>query len=408
MKSSAARAVVAISLLLVLGGCPGGNDGGVDEDLGPIDDTLSFSDRINWPGVDRATGRVVQIIFGFAEGTHINYWFLGFAAKRTADSFWFCREGDELCPLDEHRRLNWDRIVGHPLFTRIPGQLEFSPFWQMWKVTVPDDYQADDIKTTATLDQRAAAGELTVAPLITDFGDFFGEPAGFQETVLHCALVLTGTTLDRNGTEMPDGSGPMMMLESKAGWHQGYRVEFIDFSQSEGAFPEAVASENRPQMRFANIYIQWRRCEGDPTGICALPGTIADRRPVSERGLGEDITGDGDAEDSNNTFAAAPCKQPMRASEPSYSPLWAVNNVFHEPESTLMLVDTSDDQMVSDIKSAPDVFAAIEQGGVTGPVPSMEDETGNPVPGNDGQVFFNCPFSVPADHIPDTPCEVNQ
>jgi hypothetical protein len=79
-------------------------------------------------------------------------------------------------------------------------------------------------------------------------------------------------------------------------------------------------------MRFANIYIPWRRCEGDPTGICLLPGTIADRRPVSERGLGEDITNDGDAEDSNNTFAAAPCKQPMRASEPSYSALWAVNN----------------------------------------------------------------------------------
>ena len=36
-----------------------------------------------------------------------------------------------------------------------------------------------------------------------------------------------------------------------------------------------------------------------------------------------------------------------------------------------------------------------------------EDETGNPVPGNDGQVTFNCPFSVPADHVP-YPCGVNQ
>ena len=72
-----------------------------------------------------------------------------------------------------------------------------------------------------------------------------------------------------------------------------------------------------------------------------------------------------------------------------------------------MLIDTSDDQKISEIKSADDVFGAVDQGGMTGPEPSLEDETGNPVPGNDGQVMFNCPFSVPADHIP-YPCGVNQ
>ncbi|HTM19561.1 MAG TPA: hypothetical protein VL172_03605 [Kofleriaceae bacterium] len=403
MNAARANLVLAVALLA---GCPGG-DSGVDPDLGAIDDTLTFADRVNWPGVDRASGRVVPAVFGFAEDMHIVYWFLGFASKRTADSFWFCRQGDAECPLDAAHRFNWDHIVGHPLFTRIPGQLEFSPFWQMWRVDVPPEYQADEIKTTATLDARAQSGELTVQPLVIDFGDYFGEPAGFQEVVAHCALVLAGTTLEFNGTEMADGSAPMMRLENKVGWHEGYRVEFVDFSRSDGVFPESADSQNRPLMRLANIYIQWRMCAGDnPPAICALPGTIAERRPVSERGLGEDITNDGDASDTNNTFAGFPCKQPLRAEEKAYSPLWAVNNVFIDGASPLAEIDVTADQRTSEIKSAVDVFDRLSFGDMLGPEPSVEDETGNPVPGNEGQVFFNCPLAVPADHIP-FPCEAN-
>ena len=397
---------VLLSALLV-SACGGGGDG-VDKDLGPIDDTISFADRVNWPGTDQGGGRVIPLIRGFGEGGPAAYWFLGFASKRTADSFWFCREGDADCPLDAHHRLNWDTLVQGPLFQRIPGQPDFSPFWQMWKVTVPADYEPDTIKTAETLDQLDKDGVVTVEPFIIDFGTRFGEDVGFQEVVLHCALVLQGTTLAENGDNLPDDSGPMLALQNRAGWHEGYRVEFVDFSPSDGVFPESADSESRPLMRSANIYIQWRHCGGaNSPAICDLPGyAYTDRRPVSERGLGEDITGDGDANDTNNTVGGIPCKQPLVADELPYSPLWGVNNVFVAATADVAMIDTTKDQKVSDIESVVDMFAAVDQGDLEAPVKATEDSTGNPVPGNEGQLFFNCPNPVPVGYVP-YPCSDN-
>ena len=396
-------------LLVVLVAC-GGPDDDVDDDLGNIDDTLEFGDRINWPGLDRADGRVIPFIRGFGEGGPAAYWFLGFASRRTADSFWFCEEGDTNCPVDANQRLNWDTLVGHPLFTRIPGHPEFSPFWQMWKVTVPVGFEADAIKTTATLDRLQQEGVLTVEPFMVDFGTLFGEELGFQEAILHCALVLTGTTLAENGELLPDDSGPMLRLETRRGWHEGYRVEFVDFSPSDGIFAKAndILGENRPLMRIANIYIQWRHCDGDPRPeICDIPGHVyTDKRPVSERGLGQDITNDGDDNDTNNTVGATPCKVPLRAEEKPYSPLWGVNNVFVEPGATISMIDTTKNQMTSDITSVVEMFDAVTLGDLSEPEPATEDSTGNPVPGNDGQIFFNCPNPVPLNYVP-FPCESN-
>jgi len=402
------RAPIHIAVLLAaVSAC--GDPTTVDPDLGPIDETLSFADRVNWPGVDQGGGRVIPFIRGFGEGKPAAYWFLGFASRRTADSFWFCRDGAQNCPLDEHHQLNWDEIVGHPLFTRIPGQLEFSPFWQMWVVHVPDDYEADSVKTVASLNKLVDDDLATAEPLVLDFGDIFGTPVGPQMVVLHCALVLQGTTLAENGGMMPDESGPMKEMTVRQGWHEGYGVSFVDFSVSDGVFAEADDSENRPLMRFANIYINWRRCTGDASdpAICSIPaGSLTDRRPVSERGLGQDLTGDGDVNDTNNTIGAIPCKKPARDGEKVYSPAWGVNNVFTEATADISMIDTTSSQMMSDIQSSVDMFANIADGTQTGPVVSTEDESGNPVPGNDGQVFFNCPSPVPAGFVP-YPCEDN-
>lgn len=399
------QAACAVAVALAAA-CGGGETSDVDTDLGYIDDTLEFSDRINWPGVDRANGREIPFIRGFGNGRPAAYWFLGFASRRTADSFWFCREGDELCPLDANQRLNWDRLVGHPVFTRKPGDLEFSPFWQMWRVTVPDDYEPDAIKTTETLDRLEREGVVTVAPFILDFGTVQGELIGPQEVILHCALILHGTTLAENGELLPDDSGPMLRLETTRGWHQGYRVDFVDFSPSDGVFPEADDSENRPLMPFANIYIHWRHCTGaEDADICSIPGyAYNDRRPVSERGLGQDVTGDGDANDTNNVLGAVPCER-TRAEEKVYSPLWGVNMLFVEEPAT-QLIDSYADQMQSDVKSAETLFDNVELGVLTEPEPQTEDTSGNPVPGNEGQVFFNCPNPVPVDYVP-YPCEAN-
>jgi len=385
-------------------GCSGPTDG-ADPDLGSIDATLTFAQRVNWPGVDKAAWREIPFLRGFSNGRPHAYWFLGFAARNTADSFWFCRESDTACPLDEHMRLNWDTLVGHPMFMRIPGQPGFSPFWQMWKVTVPDDFEPDSVKTIETLHRLDLEGAVRVESLVTDFGNVFNTYRGPQTTVLHCALVLEGTRLAEQGTEMPDGSAQMLVLERKFGWHQGYRVEFIDFSPSDGAFPEAEDSDSRPRMPFANIYIQWRRCleGGTSPEICNFRGfAYRDRRPVSERGLGQDITGDGDINDTNNVLGALQCEL-RRPSERPYSPLWGPQAVMEMPGSALEYVDDYANQAESDIQSADQIFDAVAAGRVASPVVQREDETGNPVPGNEGQVFFNCPSPAPVGFVP-FPC----
>jgi len=399
--------LLAISLAVTA--CGDDGDDGVDDDLGAVDGDdgiVDFADRINWPGIDRAAGREIPFIRGFGEGAPAAYWFLGFAARRTADSFWFCREGDDQCPLDTSQRLNWNTLVGHPIFTRIPGQEGFSPFWQMWKVTVPADYEIESIKTTATLDKERAAGNIAVEPLVMDFGTVFGEVVGPQEVILHCALVLTGTTLAENGELMPDGVTPMMEIPMAFGWHEGFKVEFVDFSVSDGVFAEADDSTNRPLMRQANIYIQWRDCTGDPMPeICNIDTNSEGERPVSERGLGEDITGDGDDNYTNYTVGSIPCVQPEDTEELVYSPLWAVNKVM-VLDPTISLIDTTGDQLQSDIQSAVQMFEAIDNGYLAEPEPQTEDSSGNPVPGNDGQVFFNCPNPVKTGFVP-FPCSAN-
>ncbi|NOY90391.1 MAG: hypothetical protein GXP55_04205 [Deltaproteobacteria bacterium] len=402
--ASTSRLLVACGALSVLCiGCVPPSDG-PDPDLGPIDETVSYADRINWPGIELGDHREIPFIRGFSTGRPSGYWFLGFVPRSTADAFWFCREGDTQCPLDEHHRLNWDHLVGHPLFMRIPGEPGFSPFWEMWTVRVPADFEPDSVKTIETLHSLELAGEVSVAPEITDFGTRFGVPVGPTETLLHCALVLQGTTVEDIGM-MPDGSGPVLLPQVKFGWRAGYRVEFVDFSRSDGVFPTAADTESRPLMPFGNIYIMWRSCDSDPRPyICDLPGyATSDVRPVSEGGLGQDITGNRSTTDSNNTMGALSCE--LRSpTELPYSPLWKVSSVPIHAGVNIGLIDTYHDGAMSDIKSSEDIFAHVASGDFSTPEPQTEDEAGNPVPGNDGQIFFNCPAPLAIDSVP-YPCE---
>lgn len=400
------RTVLAIGGLL-LASC-GEPDVPGDVDKGPIENLLSFEERVAWPGFDQASGRKILSLRGFAEDQQIGYWFFGFGAQRTDDAFFFCREGDDACPLDQHRRLAWDHIVGHPIFTRIPGDPEFSPFWQMWTVRVPEDFEPDSVKTIASLDRLAQAGELRAERFIHDFGVIDTEIVGPREVLLHCALVLTGTELARRDLPQLDPpEGRILEVPRVFGWFEGHRVEFFDFSISEGVFPAAAASESRAIMRMANVYILWRDCADEPRpAICDLPGYAnVTQRPVSERGLGQDMTGDRDAFDTNNVFGSAQCSLKYPATELTYSPLWSPRRLAVPMDTDL--VDTYVDQLRSEVQSAGDVFAMVDEGEIPMPTLMMEDETGNPVPGNQGRIMFDCPFAVLEDFVP-YPCEANQ
>jgi hypothetical protein len=397
------RGVAALAFALALPACIAADEGG-DPDRGPFADGLSPAGRASWPGLDQASGRVIPLVTAFGDDAPSAYWFLGFGSRRTADAYFFCRDGDTSCPLDEHRRLSWARLVGGPIFTRTPGDPDFSPFWQVWVVRVPPSFTPDSVKTLETLDRLVGSGVLSRDLLRLDFGDLHGETVGLAEVVLHAALVLPFTELEGNGGPLPDGRGSMLRLETRTGWFAGHGVDLIDFSASDGVFPAARDSDDRALMRTANLYVLWRSCASDPRpAICELPGFASPgRRPVSERGLGQDITGDRDARDTNNVAGALPCSL-RRQTERPYSPLWAPLAADLSPGADVALIDTTADQLRSDIRSVDALFEEVDARRLGAPVVMEEDETGNPVPGNEGLVLFNCPVPVPVRFVP-FPC----
>ena len=100
-----------------------------------------------------------------------------------------------------------------------------------------------------------------------------------------------------------------------------------------------------------------------------------------------------------------PCELDREEENP-YSPLWGVQATTVPAGSILSLLDTTSDQNVSDITSADLLFEAVDSGDLLEPEPQTEDSTGNPVPGNDGQIFFNCPNPVADTFVP-YPCSAN-
>lgn len=350
-------------------------DDGIDADLGPIEAALTDEDRRAWPGVDAEDGRVVTIQNGFFDGQPAAAWSFGPAPRDTADSFWFCRLDDEGCPLDASRRIDWDRAVGLPLVSRLPGQDGYSPYWQLWVVRVAADYAPNSVKTADTLHEWASLGEIAVEPLVAYFPDPEGETERPEEVVVHFPLVLDGTRLEGNGAPLvAEPRRTSMFMETRQAWHEGLLVNLIDFSRSEGVFPEADDSESRSLMPFAEVFELLRACDE--------PG--CDAFAVSEPRLGRDLTGDGDQQDTNDVFAALPCDVAASADSP-YSPLRRVRQVEVDPR--LSLIDRSRDDASSDVRSVVELDEAL------GSSAGRELET----------LLEDLPAQVCQDHVP-FPC----
>ncbi len=381
-------------------------------DGAPIETVLSEADRAAWPGVASDGKREVPAIDAFMNGVPVRIWFAGLATRLTADAFWFCREGDSACPLDGHQRVAWDRLVGLPMFSRIPGQDDYSPFWQTWVVRVPADYAPNEVTQLRQLDEAAAAGRVRVEGAVLDFGlDVNKRYVGPREALLHCLLVLAGTTLAHNGDLLlPDPSLPFAMhaleVPLHEGWNEGHRVQLFDFSVSDGALAP-VGDDSRPSAPMAQIFINYRSCDAQPRPtICDLPyGGEGPWRPVSDRGLDADLDGDGTREVSNSIVAAWPCFNSGTLDDAPYSPLWQAVAMRIRPEvdSQVKLVDTFHKGLKSNVRSIRDARALLDEG-VYQPFDALAiDETGLPPPRGDA-VLWNGPAQVPSDFVPH-PCK---
>ncbi len=389
----------AMAAAIVLGcstfGCEPASEQGPEADLGPIENMIDEVGETMWPGNVTASGlRHVRRINGFYDGEAAAYWFAGFASRLPADVFWFCRDGDTSCPMDSSGTIDRSRTVGRPVFARIPGDAGFSPFWRVWVVDVPSHYQADEIKSVAGIDKASGAGSVTVRPLVFDHG---GE-IGTDMTIMHCLLVLSDTELQHNGGDMINQPGTASMpVPAQTGWHKQHQVQFFDFTESEGVFAPAVATESVALMRTADIFVMFRNCEaGSQVATCGH--TSSALSAVSERGIEFDLNGDNDKADSNNIISGFPRTINSDPVDIHYSPLWRVMRVRIEPENddAVPLIDSTGDQNDSILKTPRSIREAAAKGLVHPPETVSEAAAGDAIIGNDMTTFFNCPAQIPA------------
>jgi len=393
----------------------------VEPDRGPIEATLDEVDKTVWPGiVDDEGNRFVKMVSSFFDEKASVYWFWGFASRAVADVFIPCYEGEALCPLDERGRVNWTKLAGNPVFARIPGQEGFSPFWLVWTVTVPKSYPPNALKSVEGITAASQRGEVSVKHHIHDHGGTTGK----DFTITHCNHLLEGTSLERqdvpyivpsptpSASVLPDlklltgtsYTGPngikQRHMETRKGWHKGYRVGFIDFSKFEGVFAPDKASPSKLHVPTSDIFIMVHDCAaGSQALVCSK--TEAVKGTVSERSVGVDFTGDGDMIDTNNVLMGFPgATPPDPVLDKPYSPLWRVMqarvNIAYDEE--IKLIDRYGQKGMSDVKSSATIRKLVDAGKIFEPVFVPEGMFGTSIPGNDGLTFFDCPAIVPDDY----------
>jgi hypothetical protein len=393
--------LAASALAPFMSACPGPESGSPEPDRGPIEASLDTVDRTVWPGVDtEAGGRLVRRVNGWFAGSPTAYWFVGFASRPTADVFWFCRQGVDACPVDETGTLQMGMYrsgeggpVGRPVFSAIPGRGSFPQFWLAWVVTVPEDYEADSIKSVAGIEAAADAGELSVAPVIFDHGGSWGP----DRMIMHCVLVLAGTELEHNGAEAFEQPGvPTREVPVELGWHEGYQIHFVDFTANEGVFHPAEESESTPMMPTADIFVFFRDCgAGSQSVVCDT--ATSPHAAVTEFAVEQDLTSDGDLADNGNVISGFPRTPNADPLDRAYSPLWIVTKLRIPPaaDAEVRILDTTGSQTESDLRTPAAIRDYVAQGKLDPPTSISEDSADDRIPGNDGILMFDCPSQVP-------------
>jgi hypothetical protein len=244
---------------------------------------------------------VVPRISAFAKGQRVHYWDFGATPDFAAPIYVLIERDDQ----GEVTMLPHNTIV-----ETIPGDAGYSPYWSLFFLEVTDDYQGELITSFAAIEEAQALGLVKAAEL--------------SGLAVNCPAVATNVEIEVGG-----GRGSLAP-QSRFFW-QGKTVRYYDF----GFMPVSAGT----RAAIANLYMLTRE------GL----------EPLSEPVRGVDITGDGDTNDSNNVFA-------LSKSDEEYTPLCQVMNVTvpaEEPPPVgmgLNLIDTSDDETMSDITSSTDLF----------------------------------------------------
>lgn len=152
----------------------------------------------------------------------------------------------------------------------IPGSAGYNDFWQVYKVTVPDDYVANTVTSYSEVVAKGYAIEKTNA-------------------IVNCPVVPKGST----AAKRLSGEDPGLTV----GWYQDKVVYYFNFSE------KALTATGSGMVPLSPIYVTFninpdQAGGGPPSGFKAEPGT--------------------DPAQTHNVIATVP-------SDAGYSPLWRVN-----------------------------------------------------------------------------------
>jgi hypothetical protein len=235
----------------------------------------------------------IPLLSGFVNGRPVHFWNFGPVPTHASPLFRLVRVSGGTTT----------RLPHPPIFTSIPGDIGYSPYWTVFEVPVTDAYQGQLITSPAALNEAQNLGLVGAA-----------KP---HPTNIDCPVVARDIRLEVGGGQPP-------LAPPSVYYYAGYQGVYYDFGET------ALASDN-VTVPTTDLY-ELRRQGGDV---------------LSEPVRGVDLDGDGDKNDTNDIFAAA-------FGDPAWSPRCRIVDVTVPADTSS--IDTSGDETMADFKSASQLF----------------------------------------------------
>lgn len=267
------------------------------------------------------------ILHGFVDGEVTRYWTIGLSPATPQRVAVLCRETDGECIREEH-----------PLVLEaLPGEAGYSHFAQVTEVRVTEDYAGEVLGSFEAIDDAVADGLAILEE---------------RNAYINCPIVGPDVRV-----ELDDGQ-----LAPRAVYVRDMQTQCMLFDEGTGRLGLGERGTEMGEVLIRNVYVLTR--EGE-------------EMPLMEAARMEDITGDGDAVDSNNIFGAA-------LGDVDYTPLWRM--VAVTVPSDYASIDTASDQTMADYTRDSDMFTVDELTYEIAPI------DGQIVSYEETDMLINCPL----------------
>lgn len=242
--------------------------------------------------------REVWLVHAFAEGAPATYWNFGTAPDAgTMPLHRLCRREGTRC-VD----------VDHPyVLEHLPGDPDYRSYGRVHTVAVTDRWSGERFPSRQAIDDGVRDG-LLEAPRVTNLWR-------------HCPVVHRDVRV-----EVGEGA----WVSPVPVYAQGVEASCVDFAATHG--DRLLDDADAGTVLVRNVYILTRQ---------------GDAGPLHEVARGEDLTGDGDTDDSNAIFG-------VDYASDHYTPAWSMVTVT--VPATYASIDTAMDETIADYRAAEDMF----------------------------------------------------